>query len=111
MKKALSLILAVLMLLSVTLAFASCEKTDDAFKVGFIFLHDENSTYDKNFLDAANSIKELFNLSDEQFICKTNVGEDDSCTNAANDLVAQGCKIVFANSFGHEQFMLEAAKA
>ena len=83
----------------------------DDFKIGFIFLHDENSTYDKNFLDAAKSIKELFNLSDEQFICKTNIGEDDSCTNAANDLVAQGCKIVFANSFGHEQFMLEAAKA
>ena len=23
------------------------------FKAGFIFLHDENSTYDKNFMDAA----------------------------------------------------------
>ena len=31
-------------------------------KVGFIFLHDENSTYDKNFLDAALAAKEALGL-------------------------------------------------
>ena len=82
----------------------------DDFKIGFIFLHDENSTYDKNFIVAAESIKELFGLTNEQFICKTQIGEDNACYEAAADLVAQGCDIIFANSFGHEPFMLQAAK-
>ena len=79
MKKALSLILAVLMLLSVTIAFASCEKTDDAFKVGFIFLHDENSTYDKNFIDAAKEAIAALGLKETQYIIKTNVPESSEC--------------------------------
>lgn len=132
-KKILSLLLVVVMCLSCA-AMVACGDTNDElkgmsesplprpnlttevtvpadFKIGFIFLHDENSTYDKNFIDAANSIKTLFNLSDEQCIYKTNISESAACTDAANDLVAQGCKIIFADSFGHESFLLEAAKA
>lgn len=132
-KKILSLLLVVVMCLTCA-AMAACGDTTEElkgmsdsplprpnlttevtvpadFKIGFIFLHDENSTYDKNFIDAANSIKTLFNLSDEQCIYKTNIGESAACTDAANDLVAQGCKIIFADSFGHESFLLEAAKA
>ena len=110
MKKALSLILAVLMLLSVTLAFASCEKTDDAFKVGFIFLHDENSTYDKNFIDAAKAACAALGLTEDQMILKVNVPEGAECYDAACELVEAGCDLVFADSFGHEAFMIQAAK-
>ena len=110
MKKALSLILAVLMLLSVTIAFASCEKTDDAFKVGFIFLHDENSTYDKNFIDAAKAACAALGLSEDQMILKTNIPETAACYDAACELVEAGCDLVFADSFGHEAFMIQAAK-
>ena len=110
MKKTLSLILAVLMLLSVTLAFASCEKTDDAFKVGFIFLHDENSTYDKNFIDAAKAACAALGLSEDQMILKTNIPETAACYDAACELVEAGCDLVFADSFGHEAFMIQAAK-
>lgn len=80
------------------------------FKIGFICLHDENSTYDKNFLNAVDAIQEAAGLTDEQVIVKVNVGEDDSCYNAAKDLATQGCDIIFANSFGHESFMIKAAK-
>ena len=78
-------------------------------KIGFIFLHDENSTYDKNFIDAANAAKEALGLSDEQVIFKTNIPESSECYEAAADLADRGCNIVFADSFGHEQYMAQAA--
>ena len=80
------------------------------FKIGFICLHDENSTYDKNFLNAVDAIQEAAGLTDEQVIIKINVPEGDACYTAAKDLATQGCDIVFANSFGHESFMIKAAK-
>ena len=80
------------------------------FKIGFICLHDEKSTYDLNFLNAVDKIKEALKLTDEQVIVKTNIPETDECYMAAKDLVDQGCKIIFADSFGHESFMIKAAK-
>lgn len=77
-------------------------------KVGFIYLHDENSTYDKNFLDAAKAACEKKGV---EMVNKTNIEENDSCKEAALDLVDQGCNVIFADSFGHEDFMIEAAKA
>ncbi|MBQ3562565.1 MAG: BMP family ABC transporter substrate-binding protein, partial [Clostridia bacterium] len=82
----------------------------DDFKIGFICLHDENSTYDLNFLNAVDAIQEATGLKDEQVIVKTTIGEDDTCYNTAKDLATQGCDIIFANSFGHEAFMIKAAK-
>ena len=80
------------------------------FKIGFICLHDENSTYDLNFLNAVDKIQEALKLTDEQVIVKVNIPEGNECYVAAKDLVAEGCNIVFANSFGHEDFMIQAAK-
>lgn len=77
-------------------------------KVGFIFLHDENSTYDKNFMDAAKAACEKKGV---EMVSKTNIEENDACKEAALDLVDQGCNVIFADSFGHEDFMIEAAKA
>ncbi len=80
------------------------------FKIGFICLHDESSTYDLNFLNAVDAIQEAAGLTDEQVIVKTNVPEGNECYIAAKDLANEGCDIVFANSFGHESFMIQAAK-
>ncbi len=80
------------------------------FKVGFICLHDEKSTYDKNFLNAVDTIKKALGLKDEQVLTKINVPETNDCYEAAKDLVTQGCDIIFANSFGHEDFMIKAAR-
>lgn len=82
----------------------------EGFKIGFICLHDENSTYDLNFLNAVDKIQETLGLTDEQVIVKVNIPEGDECYVAAKDLVAEGCSIIFANSFGHEDFMIKAAK-
>lgn len=82
----------------------------DDFKVGFIFLHDENSTYDKNFMDAAKAAQAKLGLSDSQVIFKVGVPEGNDCYEAAASLVDEGCDLVFADSFGHEPFMLQAAR-
>ena len=82
----------------------------DNFKVGFIFLHDENSTYDLNFMNAAKAACEKLGLSEDQYIFKTNIAESQECQEAAEELADAGCNIIFADSFGHESFLLDAAK-
>ena len=84
------------------------DKSD--FKIGFILLHDENSTYDKNFMDAALKVKEEFGLTDEQVMFKTNIPESNDCYEAAASFADDGCDIIFADSFGHESHIIRAAK-
>ncbi|MBR4123656.1 MAG: BMP family ABC transporter substrate-binding protein [Clostridia bacterium] len=110
MKKILALVLAMVMLL----AFAGCGNTssgDDAatdLTVGFIFLHDEQSTYDKNFMDAAKAACEAMNV---KYVQKTQIPESKDCYDAAVELIeVDGCDIIFADSFGHESFLIDAAK-
>lgn len=110
-------IIAVVLALVLAFAFAACsaggdDKESDAkqVKVGFIFLHDENSTYDKNFIDAADEACKALGIDDADKIYKKNVPEGQECFEAAEDLVDQGCTFIFADSFGHEDYMLEAAK-
>ena len=79
-------------------------------KVGFIFLHDENSTYDLNFMNGAKEACANLGLSDDQVIFRTNIPEGQECYDAAAELADAGCNVIFANSFGHEDFMIQAAK-
>ena len=109
LKKVLALVLIVALLAAVGVALVACDPEDE-FKVGFIFLHDESSTYDKNFIDAAREATAALGLSDSQVLFRTNVPESEECYNAARDLVDEGCDIIFADSFGHEQYMLQAAR-
>ena len=78
-----------------------------ALKVGFIFLHDENSTYDLNFMNAAKEACETLGV---ESVFKTNIPEDQSCYEAAAELADAGCNIIFADSFGHEDYIIQAAK-
>ena len=87
------------------LTLGACGSSKDKF--GFIFLHDEKSTYDKNFIDAAKDVCEELGV---QAVLKTNVAEGEACYSAAKELAKKGCKGVFADSFGHEPFMIQAAK-
>ena len=79
-------------------------------KVGFIFLHDENSTYDLNFINAANAAIEELGLTEDQYEFRMNVPEGQECYDAAADLADSGCDFIFADSFGHEPFMIQAAQ-
>ena len=78
-----------------------------AMKVGLITLHDENSTYDKNFLD---SFQESCDKMGVEGIIMKNVPEGQECYDAAGELVDKGCTLIFSDSFGHQGFMLQAAK-
>ena len=111
------------LLLAMVMVFALCacgnnsddKKTDDnadasKIKVGFIFLHDENSTYDLNFMNAAEAACKNLGLDESQYVFKKNIPEDQKCYDAAAELAEEGCNIIFADSFGHEPFIIEAAK-
>ena len=107
-------ILAILMAIAMVFSFAACgtkkdggNDTEKKLKVGFIFLHDENSTYDNNFMTGA---EEACKKMGVEIIKKTNIPEQNACYDAAADLVDKGCTVVFADSFGHEDFMIKAAK-
>ena len=106
-KKVLSLCLAALMIAGCLAAFASCGSKKHAVKVGFIYLHDENSTYDNNFLTAA---KEACEKAGVEYVNKVNIPEGNECYEAAVELIEDGCNIIFADSFGHEDYMIQAAK-
>ena len=120
MKKFLALIIALVMALSLV-ACGEQKQPDNpdvpdddqqtaTVKVGFITLHDENSTYDLNFINAAKEAIANLGLTDADYILKTNVGENEQCAEVAADLVDAGCNIIFADSFGHEPYMIEVAK-
>ena len=76
-------------------------------KAGFIFLHDENSTYDLNFMNAAKEACEKLGV---EMVSKTNIPEGQEAYEAACELADAGCDFVFADSFGHEDYIIEAAK-
>ena len=97
-----------------TKAETTAETTDEGesssladVKVGFIFLHDENSTYDLNFMNAAKEACEKLGV---EYTAKTNIPEGQECYEAACELADAGCDFIFADSFGHEDYMIEAAK-
>ena len=107
MKKILALLLAVVMVLGLAACGGGAGKGEDLV-VGFIFLHDENSTYDKNFIDAA---KEACEKMGVKMVQKTQIPESEACYDAAKELIeVEGCDIIFADSFGHESFLMKAAK-
>ena len=109
-KKIVSIILCVAMLAAFALVASSCGNSKDDFKLGVILLHDEDSTYDLNFINAVKEAQKQLGLKDSQVIFKRGIPEGNECYEAACDLVDEGCKVIFADSFGHEPYMIKAAE-
>ena len=111
LRKVLAVVLALIMIVATFAACGGNENKDNsktALKVGFIFLHDENSTYDKNFMDAAIAACKEMGV---EYAQKTQIPESNDCYDAAVELIeSDGCDIIFADSFGHEAFLIKAAK-
>ena len=115
-KKIIAVLLSVLFVAGV---FAACSSSSDKpkdngdaskVKIGFICLHDENSTYDLNFINAAKEAVKTLGLTDDQYIIRTNVPEDQQCADTAKELIDAGCNLIFADSFCHEPFIIDVAK-
>ncbi len=108
MKKLLALLLALVLVFGMVACSDKGSDKEEKLKVGFIFLHDENSTYDKNFIDAA--VAACKNMGVEM-VQKTQIPESNKCYDAAVELIdVEGCSVIFADSFGHESFLMQAAK-
>ena len=114
MKKALAIGLAAAMTVSMSASVYAGEESGtgvakEDLKVGIIYIGDENEGYTAAHMNGIDEMQEELGLDDSQIIEKTLIGEDEGCYDAAADLADQGCQIVFANSFGHETYILEAA--
>ena len=113
MKKLIALLLVAMMVFGLVAcgtqdSDGTGDTNTDAPKVGFIFLHDENSTYDKNFIDAA--VEACKNMG-VKMVQKTQIPESNDCYDAAVELIeVEECDIIFADSFGHESFLMKAAE-
>ncbi len=107
MKKILSLLLALTMIFALSAVSAPAAYAETPVKAGFIFLHDENSTYDLNFINAAREACEKLGV---EYLFKTGIPEGQECADAAEELIDEGCNFIFADSFGHEPFLMQVAK-
>jgi len=87
-------------------AAADSAAASSGIKIGLITLHDENSTYDLNFIKA---FKAACEATGAEPVIVSNIGEDAACYEEACNLAEEGCDIVFADSFGHESFLAQAA--
>ena len=77
-------------------------------KLCLIALHSAaSSTYDKNFVDAFRASAKKLGFTP---VVREDIPEDSTCQEAAENLADTGCKIIFADSFGHEDYMIEAAR-
>lgn len=79
-------------------------------KVGVIYIGDENEGYTESHMKGIDEMQKELGLSDDQVIEKTTIPENEECYDAAADLASEGCNIIFSTSFGHEDFIIQAAK-
>ena len=109
MKKVLSLVLVLAMVLMFSAVASADAIPADQIKVGLILLHDENIGYDEIHLNGFMDMVKALGLTEEQYSIKYNVPETEVCYDKAIELVDEGCDIIFADSFGHESYLLQAA--
>ena len=123
MKKILAVLLAALMLFTLAACGGNGDDTNttdptvnegtslDDIKIGVIVLHNETVGYDENFMIAVEAACDELGINkDTNLLYKKEINEDSSCYDACVELVEDGCDLVFADSFGHEEFVIKAAR-
>ena len=124
MKKILAMILAVLFVCGALAACGGDTKDDTAtkdeattapaadadFKVGVVLVGDENEGYTYAHMEGIKEAAKSLGLADNQIIWKYNIPEDEQCKDACDDLVGQGCSVIFTNSYGHQSYTQQAAE-
>ena len=112
MKKSIALVLALAVMTSGLFAAKKEKKSKKtpAFKVGVIYIGDENEGYTEAHMKGITEMKKALGLSDSQVIEKKGIPESEKAYDAAVDLAEQGCTYIIATSFGHESYLIQAAK-
>ncbi|MGC4020096.1 MAG: BMP family ABC transporter substrate-binding protein [Muricomes sp.] len=91
-----------------TEASAGIPKED--IKVGFVHVSDASDMgYTYNHDLGTKEMQKTLGLSDDQIINKFNVAEGAECDTALRELIDAGCNIIFATSFGFEDYVKEVA--
>lgn len=109
MKKLLAILLAAAMIFCLAGCGSEGTNSNTDIKVGLICLHGDASTYDKNFIDAFKEACANKGLTEDNYTIVTDIAEGTACYDQAADL-AETCDLIFADSFGHEPYMIQAAK-
>lgn len=110
MKKLVSLLLALCLVLGMTVSAMAEGVPADQIKVGMICIGDENEGYTANHINGLRAAMEVLGISEDQVIFKYNTPETEAAYEAAIDLAEQGCDIIFGTSFGHETYLYLAAE-
>ncbi|HHX19556.1 MAG TPA: BMP family ABC transporter substrate-binding protein [Clostridiaceae bacterium] len=80
-------------------------------KIGFVHITDPSDMgYTYNHDLGTQKMQKELGLKDDQIINKFNTSEDETCENALRELAEQGCHIIFATSFGFEDYVIKVAK-
>ena len=80
-------------------------------KIGFVYVGpvgDEGYSYAHD--QGRKKMIESLGLSEDQVIIKESVPENADCEKALNDMVDQGCNVIFSTSYGFMDFTLNVAK-
>ncbi len=109
MKKLFTLMLAVVMALGCCIGLTACGPKAEKV-AALICLHGEGSSYDKNFIDAFKAACAAKGLSEDQYTIVVDIPEGPECYDKAAEFADAGYKAVFADSFGHEAYMIQAAQ-
>jgi len=110
-RKIASLTIAVLMLFTALTAFASCSSDGAAgIKIGCIMVGDETEGYTLAHMNGIKEAAKKLGIADSQIIWKYKIEENSDCYDAATELVGRGCQLIISNSYGHQDFMVQAAK-
>lgn len=115
MKKTLAILIALVMCVALFAAGAEAvsEETKAATKVGFVVINDENDQgYTYNFMRGMNAALDQLKAEgyNVELSVKRNINEDAGCVDANAALAAEGCEIIFDNSYGFEPYMLTVAE-
>ena len=105
-------VMFLVVLAMVIVPFAGCGSQTSGegdVKIGVILVHDENTGYDAAHIEGIKKAAAAVGIAEDQIVWKYNISEDENCYDAATDLVEEGCTYIFSDSYGHQDFMQQAA--
>ena len=82
----------------------------DSLTAGLLLYGSTEDPYDQGHVTGLEEACRQLGLDpDNQLLIKENVPEDEGCMQAIEELIGQGCQVIFADAMGHESYLVEAA--